>query len=42
MSKYGFMPCANATTVNLMNFKLYQSLGLASITQWCNRNNFQK
>lgn len=41
MSKYGFMPCSNATTVNLMNFKLFQVLGLVSISQWCNKNNFQ-
>lgn len=41
MSKYGFMPYTNATSVNLMNFKLFQVLGLASINQCCNRNNFQ-
>lgn len=41
MSKYGCMPYTSAATVNLMNFKLSQVLSLASISQWCNRNNFQ-
>lgn len=35
------MPCANATTVNLMNFKLFWVLSLASGSQWCDRNAFQ-